>query len=164
MQRKKVETDFDAHKLISVAERFGFSVESECLTFTALYVYCCMNRNFVTGVMYINLKLMFPVHGICKERALNKLRQGRKQDALLWSIKAGDGPLTTHILDMILLDGSCDIEQSLLECLRNAIACADRLLFLSGFCDFRKMMDAKDYRGAVAQLCHLIKENLIPAR
>ena len=29
VQRKKVDTDFDAHKLISVAERFGFSVESK---------------------------------------------------------------------------------------------------------------------------------------
>ncbi|CAG7717952.1 unnamed protein product, partial [Allacma fusca] len=26
------------------------------------------------------------------------------------------------------------------------------------------MMDRKDLRGAVSQLCHLIKENLIPTR
>jgi hypothetical protein len=131
IQRKKATTDFDTHKIISVAERFGFSGE---------------------------------IHGICRERALMKLKQGQKQDALLWSIKAGDGPLTTHILDVILVDGTCDIEQSLLESLRNALPCADRLLFLTGFCDFRKMMDRKDLRGAVSQLCHLIKENLIPTR
>ena len=86
------------------------------------------------------------------------------QNALLWSIKAGDGPLTTYILDKILFEGNCEIEPSVLDSLRNAIPCADRLLFLSGFCDFRKMMECQDYRGAISQLCHLIKENLIPNR
>jgi len=86
------------------------------------------------------------------------------QNALLWAIKAGDGPLTTYIVDSILFDGDCQIEPSLLESLKNAIPCADRLLFLNGFCDFRKLMDKKDYRGAVAQLCVLIRNDLIPKR
>jgi len=71
------------------------------------------------------------VHGICRKVAVDKLNSGQMQNALLWAIKAGDGPLTTYIVDQILFEGDCQIEPSLLESLRNAIPCSDRLVFLS---------------------------------
>ncbi|CAL8074411.1 unnamed protein product [Orchesella dallaii] len=104
------------------------------------------------------------LHGICRKVAVDKLQCGQMQNALLWAIKAGDNPLTTHIVDQILFEGDCQIEPSLLESLRNAIPCSDRLVFLSGFCDFRKLMDKHDYPNAVGKLCQLIKEDMIPKR
>lgn len=108
--------------------------------------------------------MLLLVHGICKKFALEKLKLDQSQNALLWAIKAGDGPLTTHIVDKILFEGDCRIEPSLLESLRTAIPCSDRLIFLGGFCEFRKLIDSKNYSEAIGKLCQLIQENLIPNR
>lgn len=115
--------------------------------------------------MFINyVRMLIVVHGICRKVSLDKLKLGQNQNALLWAIKAGDGPLTTFIVDKILFEGDCKIEPSLLESLRNAIPCSDRLTFLSGFCDFRKLMDKQDYSNAIVKLCQLIQEDVIPKR
>ena len=96
--------------------------------------------------------------------ALQKLKRGSMQNALLWAIKGGDGPLTTHIVDTILFQGDCEIEPALLDSLRHSIPCADRLIFLSGYCDFKKFLFQKNYRDAMAQLCQLINDDLIPSK
>jgi len=111
-----------------------------------------------------NFDCTLEIRGICREVSLRKLGQGQLQSALMWSIKAGDEPLTTYIVDKLLLEGDIDMVPSLIESMSNYAACGDRLLFLDGYCKFRRFMNQKEFIRAIDVLCKLINYQLIPKR
>jgi hypothetical protein len=117
--------------------------------------------------------LSLSVHSICRQMALRKLRVGRRQDALLWAIKAGDGPLATSLVDSLLFDENGDVDASapllepaLLDALRSALpaACADSLGFLTALTELRAAIKAKEWRSAIEGLVELVKGDAVPKR
>jgi len=114
------------------------------------------------------------ISGIAKTMAIRKLKgpgMGSKQSALLWALKAGDGPLATIIVDSLLWDkdgGKLLMEEGpLLECLRGVLPAqtgAERMEFLGMFCDFKAAVVRKDRSEAVKLLVDMCQADLIPKR
>lgn len=152
IQRKKPGSEFEAEKLIHIAEKFDFKAES-------------IRQNLLKNPNVL-LKLDWVVfcigEGICRCMALRKYQKGEMQNALLWAIRAKDPQLTATVVDRILQEGEVDIAPSLVDFIPKFSACGDRLLFLNGFCEFTKLVQSRRLKEAVELLCQLIEQNLIP--
>lgn len=96
------------------------------------------------------------------------MKNGRIQQALVWSIRSTDVPLTTNIVEKIIMDDDASDTLDILPVLQIFLPrlhnCGERVLFLKGFLEFRYHLSENNYEAAIVDLCHMIHDNLIPKR